>query len=56
MARAVKPYPVMGKMDRRDVSTSKIERQNLTLRNFVRRLNRKTLCFSKKSPTAEPPA
>ena len=44
----VKPYPVMGRMDRKDVSTSKIERQNLTLRNFVRRLNRKTLCFSKK--------
>ena len=44
----IKPYPVMGKMDRRDVSTSKIERQNLTLRNFVRRLNRKTICFSKK--------
>ena len=38
----------MGKMDRRDVSTSRIERQNLTLRNFVRRLNRKTICFSKK--------
>ena len=32
----------------RSESTSLIERQNLTLRNFVRRLARKTLCFSKK--------
>ena len=32
----------------RGVSTSMIERQNLTVRNFVRRLARKTLCFSKK--------
>ena len=30
------------------VSTSLIERQNLTLRNFVRRLARKTIGFSKK--------
>lgn len=44
----VKPYPIMGKMDRKDMSTSKIERPNLPLRNFVRRLNRKTLCFSNK--------
>ena len=44
----IKPYPIMGRMERLDVSTSLIERQNLTLRNFVRRLNRKTLCFSKK--------
>ena len=43
-----KPYPVMGEMERKDVSTSLIELQNLTLRNFVRRLNRKTICFSKK--------
>ena len=43
----VKPYPVMGRMSRKDVSTSKIERQNLTLWNIVRRLNRKTICFSK---------
>ena len=36
----VKPFPVIGEMERREVSTSKIERQNLTLRNFVRRLHR----------------
>ena len=44
----IKPYPIMGRMERKDVSTSLIERQNLTLRNFVRRLHRKTICFSKK--------
>ena len=44
----IKPVSVQGKIPEREVSTSLIERQNLTLRNFVRRLNRKTLCFSKK--------
>lgn len=44
----IKPYPIMGEMERKDVSTSLIERQNLTLRTFVRRLHRKTICFSKK--------
>ena len=42
------PVHVVGKMDEDLVSTSLIERQNLTLRNFVRRMARKTLCFSKK--------
>ena len=45
----VKSFPVQGMiLDDSLVSTSLIERQNLTLRNFVRRLVRKTLCFSKK--------
>ena len=34
---------VIGKM-----YTQGIERMNLTLRNFVRRLNRKTICYSKR--------
>ena len=34
---------VVGKM-----YTQGIERMNLTLRNFVRRLNRKTICYSKR--------
>ena len=44
----IKPVRIQGKMPDPWVSTSLIERQNLTLRNFVRRLARKTLCFSKK--------
>ena len=44
----IKPVHVQGRIPKPQVSTSLIERQNLTLRNFVRRLNRKTLCFSKK--------
>ena len=44
----VKPVRVQGEIPGELVSTSLIERQNLTLRNFVRRLARKTLCFSKK--------
>ena len=44
----VKPVHVQGMMPGDLVSTSLIERQNLTLRNFVRRLARKTICFSKK--------
>jgi insertion element IS1 protein InsB len=30
------------------IGTQGIERMNLTLRNFVRRLNRKTICFSRR--------
>ena len=44
----VRSFPVQGHLPDEDVSTSLIERQNLTLRNFVRRLARKTICFSKK--------
>ena len=40
--------PVQGNMPEDLVSTSLIERQNLTLRNFVRRMARRTICFSKK--------
>ena len=42
------PVQVQGHIDEWRVSTSLIERQNATLRNFMRRLNRLTLCFSKK--------
>ncbi len=41
-------YRMQGREPEPQVSTSLIERQNLTLRNFVRRLARKTICFSKK--------
>ena len=44
----VRSLPIQGKLPDEEVSTSGIERQNLTLRNFVRRLARKTICFSKK--------
>ena len=44
----VRAFPVQGQLPDEEVSTSLIERQNLTLRNFVRRLSRKTICFSKK--------
>ena len=37
----IKPVHVQGRIPKPQVSTSLIERQNLTLRNFVRRLNRK---------------
>ncbi len=44
----VRSLRIQGKLPDEEVSTSGIERQNLTLRNFVRRLARKTICFSKK--------
>ena len=44
----IKPIHVQGRIPKPQVSTSLIERQNLTLRNFVRRMARKTICFSKK--------
>ena len=44
----VRSLPVQGQLPDEEVSTSLIERQNLTLRNFVRRLARRTICFSKK--------
>ena len=44
----VKASLMQGRMAKPEVTNNRIERQNLTLRNFVRRLNRKTLCFSKK--------
>ena len=42
------PVHVQGRIENDLVSTSLIERRNLTLRNFVRRLARRTICFSKK--------
>ena len=44
----MRSFPIHGQLPDEEVSTSLIERQNLTLRNFVRRLARKTLCLSKK--------
>ncbi len=35
-------------MPKPEVTTSRLERPNLTIRNFLRRFNRKTLCCSKK--------
>lgn len=40
--------PLVGEFDPDSISTSRVERCNGTLRNFVRRCHRKTLCFSKK--------
>ncbi len=39
-----------GKVDEKQISTSLVERSNLTARNYMRRLNRRTICFSKKLP------
>ncbi len=43
-----KPYPVVGNPDRNCISTSFIERQNLTVRMQNRRFTRLTNAFSKK--------
>jgi IS1 family transposase len=39
---------IRGKVDDKDISTSLVERTNLTVRTFMKRLARETLCFSKK--------
>jgi IS1 family transposase len=39
---------VIGKFDKELITTSLIERSNLTTRHFVKRLARRTMCFSKK--------
>ena len=36
-----------GEIDPKDITTSLVERSNLTIRTFVRRFNRRTLAFSK---------
>lgn len=39
---------ILGPMQKRDIGTSYVERNNLTSRTFIRRLTRRTLAFSKK--------
>jgi len=43
-----KPYPLFGNPDRVKISTSYIERQNWTIRTFMRRLTRLSNGFSRK--------
>lgn len=40
--------PIRGPIDTESICTSHVERNNLTRRHFMRRLCRRTLCFSKK--------
>lgn len=42
------PVVVSGNPSRKKITTSHVERQNLTMRMMIERLARKTLCFSKK--------
>jgi transposase-like protein/IS1 family transposase len=42
------PTPIFGNPDPERICTSHVERQNLTMRTFVKRLVRLTICFSKK--------